>query len=432
MAEASELLGLSKRQIIRLRKGVSEKGQDAVKHGNTGRPPITTIKEEERQQITELYKTKYNGANFQHYSELLYENEGINVSAPTVKSILNTGGIKSPRSKRKPKKHIRRKRHEHEGSLAQTDATDHDFFGTGEKSCLHGIVDDATGKILGLYMTKNECLEGYFSIIEQMAEGFGIPASIYADRHTIFASPKSDKLTIEDELEGVQINDTQLGRAMKELGITLIKARSPQAKGRIERLWGTLHDRLTIEFRINGITDIEAANRFLRSYIKKHNRRFAVEAAETASMFSPNHFDLACVLCIREKRKLDNGRSFLFYGQYFAVDGDIRPRTTIEVAAHRKLGIFVVHKGQRYAAARIEKPKRKAGKTPPVERKPYIPPDSHYHKHGKVTYIQYSSEYTDSEILAILDELFSKSVTESIENHTAGKRSRPAGLPDSF
>ena len=281
-------------------------------------------------------------------------------------------------------------------------------------------------------MTKNECLEGYFSIIEQMAESFGIPASIYADRHTIFASPKSDKLTIEDELEGVQVNDTQLGRAMKELGITLIKARSPQAKGRIERLWGTLHDRLTIEFRIKGITGIEAANRFLQSYIKKHNERFAVEAVETVSMFSINRFDLACVLCIREKRKLDNGCSFSFYGQYFAVDGDIQPRTTIEVAAHRKLGIFVVYKGQRYAAVRIEKPKRKTGKTPLAERKSYIPPDSYCHKYGKETFIQYSSEYTDSEILAILDELFSKSVIEIIESHTTGKRGRPVGLPDSF
>jgi len=395
---------------MRLRKGVKDKGLDAVKHGNTSRQPSTTISEEQRRQIVKLYQEKYYGANYQHFIEMLEEHEQINISNNTAKHILNAADIKSPKTKRKPKKHIRRKRREHEGSLVQTDATPHDFFNTGDKSCLHGIVDDATGKILGLYITQNECLEGYFTVFEQMIINFGIPASIYADRHTIFASPKADKLTIEEELAGIQINDTQLGRACRELGITLIKARSAQAKGRIERLWSTLQDRLVIEFRINNITDIDTANKFLQTYIPKYNQRFAVEAAEPLSMFTMNTLDLVNILCVREKRKLDTGCAFSFYGQFFVVDGNIPPRTSIEVIAHRKLGIFALYKEQRYNVNRIDKPiRRKAANHSPVEHSPNIPPDTHYYKHGKETFISYSNEYTDTEILDILDEIFSKS-----------------------
>jgi transposase len=412
VAEASQLLGLSERQIIRLRKDVSEKGKDAVKHGNTDKPPSNKTDENTKEKIVELYKTKYHGANFQHFTELLEEKETISVGVTTVKRLLKAEDVQSPKSKRKPKPHIRRKRRAHEGALAQTDATPYEFFGTLEKVCLHGILDDATGKVLGLYMTRNECLEGYFAIFEQMIANFGIPASIYADRHTIFSSPKAERITLEDELAGIQIKDTQLGRACRELGITLIKARSPQAKGRIERLWSTLQDRLTIELRIKGIADIDAANLFLPSYIPKFNERFAVEAAETVSLFMPNTLDLVSILCVREPRKLDNGGAFSFYGQCFVVNGDIRARASIEVIAHRKQGIFALYNGQRYTVERIDKPKRQKKVEPPLvaPRKPYIPPDSHYHKRGKETYISYSSEYTDTEIMAMLDEIFLKSI----------------------
>lgn len=411
VAEASELLGLSERQIIRLRKGVQERGTDAVKHGNTGKVPSTTITTEQRQKITELYKTKYYGANFQHFTEMLDEYEAITVSANTTRQILNNEGIQSPRTKRKPRKHHRRKRREQEGALVQTDATPYEFFGTVEKYCLHGGIDDATGKILGLYMTKHECLEGYFTVFEQMIVDYGIPVSIYADRHTIFASPKADKLTIEEELAGKQVNDTQLGRAMRELGITLIWARSAQAKGRIERLWSTLQDRLVIEFRIRGITTMDAANAFLPEYIRIYNERFAVNATDAQSMFTLNTLDLVNILCVKETRKTDVGGAFSYYGKFFVVVGDITPNVSIEVIAHRKFGIFALYKGQRYDVSRIDKPKRKKAipESLPGQRNTYAPADSHYHKHGKETFVQYSGEYSDFEILSILDQIFLKS-----------------------
>ena len=125
---------------------------------------------------------------------------------------------------------------------------------------LHGAIDDATGKIVGLYMTKNEYLQGYFETTRQILLNHGIPVSIYSDRHAIFLSTKADKLTVEEQLEGKVCNDTQFGRAMKELGTTIILARSAQAKGRIERLWETLQSRLPVEFQIAGISDTDQAN----------------------------------------------------------------------------------------------------------------------------------------------------------------------------
>lgn len=411
ITKASELLGLSERQIKRLRKGVKEKGQGAVRHGNTGNAPSTTISYEQRQKIVNLYRGKYAGANFEHFTELLAAHEKIEVSASTLRGILKTEGIQSPKKRRKPKQHKRRKRKAHAGEMVQTDATPHDFFGTGEDVCLHGVIDDATGNITGLYITQHECLDGYFSVFEQTIENFGIPASAYADRHTIFASPKAGTLTEDEELAGVKVNDTQLGRAMRELGITLIWARSPQAKGRIERLWGTLQDRLVIEFRIHGINinTIEAANAFLPGFIKRYNKRFGVDALEEESLFVPNTQDLINILCVRETRKLDPGGAFSFHKQHFVVIGEIRPGTKIEVIVHRKYGIFALYKGQRFNVCRIEKPpKRQKPTTPQGERKPYMPPDSHYHKRGKENFVQYSNEYTDSEVLAIVNEIFSK------------------------
>jgi len=115
------------------------------------------------------------------------------------------------------------------------DATPFEWFGDDQKYSLHGAIDDATGKVTGLYMCKNECLQGYLETTRQMILNHGMPTSIYADRHTIFRSPKADKISVEDQLKDKVVNDTQFGRAMSELGVTIIPARSPQAKGRIEQ-----------------------------------------------------------------------------------------------------------------------------------------------------------------------------------------------------
>jgi len=184
------------------------------------------------------------------------------VSYSTVHRILTDAGIKSPKKHRKRKIHHRRKRKPQKGMLVQIDASPHEWIIGGSSFDLHGAIDDATGEILALYFTPNECMEGYFEIVRQIISKHGIPISLYSDCHTIFVSPNKGKLSVEDQLAGKTVNLTQFGRAMDELGINIINAGSPQAKGRIERLWGTLQSRLPVEFKIHGITTMEAANAF--------------------------------------------------------------------------------------------------------------------------------------------------------------------------
>jgi hypothetical protein len=161
---------------------------------------------------------------------LLKEYEGICISYSTVYRILSQAGLTSPKKHRKKKFHHRRKRKPQEGMLVQIDASPFPWIIGGKLFSLHGAIDDATGKILALFFAKNECLEGYFQIIRQIINLYGISMSIYCDCHTIFLSPNDGKLTIDEQLQGKQVNLTQFGKAMSELGISVIKAKTPQAK----------------------------------------------------------------------------------------------------------------------------------------------------------------------------------------------------------
>jgi hypothetical protein len=270
---------------------------------------------------------------------------------------------------------------------------------------LHGGIDDATGKIVGLYMTKNECLHGYYETMRQIIERDGIPVSVYADRHTIFRSPKADKLTIEEQLGGKIVNDTQFGRAMKELGITLIAARSPQAKGRIERLWDTLQSRLVTEFRIHGIATAEQANEFLPGFIERFNERFAVDAVDSEKAYRQCDIDLVVTLCVKETRVMDNGGVFSFHGKLWKIaDDTIPPKTKVSVIVSAEKGILAQYKGKTVDVMRFIKPKKATA--PKTERKPYIPPNDHYHKRGKPAIPLYSSDCTDKEIFNMLQDVF--------------------------
>lgn len=201
IAEAAELIDLSERQVSRLKKGVMEEGPSFIIHKNRGRKPKHATTEKTENRIIELKQTKYKEANFNHFQELLEEHEGIKVSYPTVYRILTKAGIKSPKKNRKRKSHHRRKRKPQKGMLVQIDASPHEWVIGKTSFDLHGAIDDATGEILALYFTPNECMEGYFEIVRQMVLNHGIPASLYSDRHTIFISPNEAKLTLEDQLK---------------------------------------------------------------------------------------------------------------------------------------------------------------------------------------------------------------------------------------
>jgi len=412
--EASEHLGLSVRQVIRLKKGVGKNGAAALIHKNQGRKPAHAIPNGVKETIITLkISDKYKDANFKHFQELLERFENIKISYSPLYKILKGAGIQSPKKRRRFKPHCRRKRKAQKGLLIQMDATPYNWFGDGKKYSLHGAIDDATGEIVGLYMTKNECLQGYFETTRQMLLNFGIPVSIYCDRHAIFLSTKAGKLTIEDELEGKVCNDTQFGRAMKELGITIIPARSPQAKGRIERLWDTLQSRLPVEFKIAGITTIDEANEFFKSYIAEFNKIFAVEPRDAESAFrSLSDIDLDCILCVKQKRKADNSGVFSFYGKHFKVipkenQPSIPPQAKINVFVSSISGVRVEYKGKIYETVPFVKPKKVIDTTPKkCESTAHKPADTHYYKYGKELFKRVTFEDSDKDILNMLQEIF--------------------------
>ena len=407
VAEAAAVLGISERQVIRLRNGVKEEGAAFMKHKNSGNAPKHALTDETKKRILELYeKDDYKGSNFQHFKELIERIEGVKASYSSIHRTLRDAGHVSPKKRRKKKAHPRRKRKAREGLLVQIDATPFDWFGDGVPRALHGAIDDATGKLLCLHMEKNECLQGYFSLMRHVVEQNGVPNTAYADRHTIFLSPKADKLTLEEQLEGKQANDTQFGRAMKELGIKLAAARSAQAKGRIERAWDTLQSRLPIEFRIRKISTIGEANEFLKEYVLAFNERFAVKPEDSEPVYSPLKpgLELDLILCVKTKRTMDNGGVFSFHGRAWKVERPSPAKSTIDVIVSPSRGILAVYKGSAYTVVNFEKQrktKEKKAATPPAP-----PAAGHPWRTGAFDASFNTHVFSDMEIVSMLNELF--------------------------
>lgn len=416
--EAAESLNLSERHVKRLKKGVMNEGAAFLKHKNSNHKPLHAFSDSFIEKIISLKKSDtYKDANFKHFQELLLEHESIYISYSALYEILKKAGIKSPKKRRRFKPHRRRKRKSQEGLLIQMDATPFEWFGTNDKFALHGAIDDATGKILSLYITKNECLHGYFEVVKLIIIKFGIPVSIYTDRHAISLSTNASKLSIEDQLAGKIVNDTQFGRAMKELGITLIPARSPQAKGRIERLWETLQSRLPVEFKIAGVKTIDEANAFLATYISKFNQQFSVEPEDTESAFRelPNDIDLNTVLCVKVTRTVDNGAVFSLYNKSFKIlennnNSSILPprKSRIYVLINPAFGIKVQYEKTIFDVISCIKPKKETKSSEPKKRNTWTPPDSHYYKYGHNLMKKVTFEESDQEILKILEDIFLK------------------------
>jgi len=416
IAEAVEALGLSERHVKRLKGEFKKYGYEALVHKNIGRSPVHAISQEVRQKILEIKRSKlFETANFKHFQDILgREKFGIKISYSALYNILTSEGFKSPKTRRQGKKHRRRKRKAREGIMLQIDATPHEWFDDGQKYSLHGAIDDATGKITGLYMCKNECLHGYFEVMRTVIGNNGIPISIYADRHTIFLSPKDGKLSVDEQLEGVQVNDTQFGRALKQLGITLIKARSPQAKGRIERLWETLQSRLPIEFALENISTVDAANVFLEKYINEYNAEFAVDPEESEIAYrsvSPGT-NIENILCVVEKRTFDNGGVFSFHNRTFKIISDKPDRILphkgkIDVLVSPVFGLRACFAGIVYNVILFIKPQKTVKDvTEKSKRQKYIPDDSHYYKYGHKLIKKVTFEDNDYAILKMLERIF--------------------------
>ena len=356
--QAANRLGFSERYIKKLKARYKKYGVSSMLHGNCGRQPKRTLDIALKQKILDIRKQpEFDTVNVMHFKDILEEKYKIIVSYSFLYNFLKENNIKSPRKHRKTKLHHRRNRRSKIGELLQIDATPHEFFiGDNNKYTLHGLIDDASGQITGLYMCKNECMQGYFEVIRQTLKNFGVPENIYADGSSIFFTTKKDKLTLDEQLSGIEEPNTQFGKIMNELGIHLIHAGSSQAKGRIERLWNTLHDRLITEFKINNITNMEQANMFLKEYIKKYNKKFKVKPRDKKKAFIPllKSVNLDTLLTVKYKRTVDNGACFSLNNVRFKIENiDILPRTRIDVLISKKIGIKVLYKNKLYTVIPI-------------------------------------------------------------------------------
>lgn len=306
--EAAEVLDLSERQVKRLRAAYRKEGVAALAHGNRGRKPANAVAGWLRGEVLELACTTYAGFNVQHFTEQLEEREGTRLSRSTVRRILLEGGIRSPRKRRPPRHRSRRERFSQEGMLVQVDGSHHDWLeGRGPYLILVGAIDDATGKVLSASFREQEDAIGYFQLLRQIVTDYGVPEALYHDGHAVFERSEYEPESVEEQLKGIR-HMTQFGRAMGELNITSIRSRSPQARGRVERLWGTFQDRLVSELRLAGASDISEANQVLWDYLPKHNRKFAVPAAQAGSAFRQIEVNTDGIFCFKYERTvgLDN------------------------------------------------------------------------------------------------------------------------------
>jgi transposase len=281
------LLALSERQARRILAAYREEGAAALAHGNRGREPINALSAELKAKVVELARTRYAGCNYQFVSELLAERDTIAISRASVRRILLAEGIASPRTHRPAKHRQRRERYPQEGMLLQIDGSRHQWLEErGPWLSLILAVDDATSKHPAGLFREQEDAQGYFLLLEEIVRRCGRPLALYHDRHGVFIPNTARGETIAEQLAGRR-EPTQFGRLLEELAITSIGAHSPQAKGRVERGFGTLQERLVFELREAAAETVEDANRVLAGFLPKFDKRFAVEPAQSGTAYRP-------------------------------------------------------------------------------------------------------------------------------------------------
>lgn len=281
-AQAAEMISLSGRQVRRIVKRIRDEGDGGIQH--LGRESNHRLPKKLTGRIVELYRQKYKGCGPTFTSEKLYEQDGIRASKETVRMYLIAAG--EWQKVRKSRTHRQwRPRKEYCGQMVQMDGSHHKWFEDRAPECvLMAYIDDATSRTYFRFYEYEGTIPAMDSFLRYIRK-YGIPMSIYFDRHTTYKSTAEP--TIEEEINGEEPL-SEFGRALKELGVEIIHAHSPQAKGRIERLFKTLQDRLVKELRLRGISTIEEANKFLDSYyLREFNRKFSRKALNKGNLHRP-------------------------------------------------------------------------------------------------------------------------------------------------
>jgi len=341
--QASRLLGLSERQVRRQLQRYVAEGLASLVHANCARAPANKTPAAVRTKLAELAGAKetsqgsvkgiYHDFNTCHLQEMLAERDDIQIGRSTLDRLLVQEGIRKRRRNRPRRVYGRRERCGRAGQMLLTDGSLHDWLEGRDltdpkrpKICLIGSIDDATSDVVHLRFWPSECQAGYILMAREVTRTYGVPMSFYHDRHTILCSPKEP--TIDDELAGREPM-SQWQAILAQLGAEPIKAMTPQAKGRIERLWRTLQDRLIKEMRLAGICTLEEANAFLSQsdFLVRFNARFGVVAREPeAAWVRPEgpDLDLPFYFAAKEERTLKADHTLAWYG------------TTLQI--HRKRG----------------------------------------------------------------------------------------------
>lgn len=361
--DASKRLKLSGRQLIRILKRYIEEGDAGLIHRSRGKPSSVAYPEAFKKQVLRRYEERYAGFGPTFGSEKLEEDDKLKVHPETLRLWLKQGGYWHPRRKRKSHRQ-RRARRARFGELLQLDGSIHAWFdGVEEKPCLMNMVDDATGKTLAL-MDTGETTQGAFALLRWWIEQAGIPMAIYVDLKSLYIAPKS----LRTDEDGDLIEPdwlTHFSRACSRLGIEVIKAYSPQAKGRVERSHGVYQDRLVKELKLKGIKDIDTANQFLSdTFVNKLNSKFAKPATsdEDAHIALTADNDLDQILCWEVKRQLKNDWTIQFQNRYYQITKMtnliLQPKSAITVRTHMDHKISLWYKEQQLDFCEIEKPQK--------------------------------------------------------------------------
>jgi hypothetical protein len=373
---AAEIISLSERQIRRIVKRIGGEGDKGIQHRSRGKESNRKAPRRLVERVVRLYREKYQGFGPTLTAEKLRELEGIEVSKESVRQWLIEAG---QRQKRRTIRIHRqwRERKSFLGEMLQLDGSHHDWFeGRRAKCVLMAYIDDATNRVYGRFYEYEGTIPAMDSF-KRYIRKYGIPLSVYMDKHTTYKSPGEP--SIADELNGTEPL-SEFGRALTELEVKIIHAHSPQAKGRIERLFKTLQDRLVKEMTLKGIATIEEANRHLEGYLAGHNKRFAVKAKEKEDLHReiPRGLNLDEILCIRTLRALRNDFTVAHNRKLYQIEKSIRSK---EVTVQERINgmILITHKEKslpfREITARPEKPQKPASM--PRQRKGHTPAVDH-------------------------------------------------------
>jgi hypothetical protein len=373
---AASIIGITERQVRRIVRAVREEGDKGIIHKSRGRASNRRIPEKIKDRIVKLYKKTYHDFGPTLASEKLLEINDIKISDESLRKWLIEDGIWRRRRKRLGHKQWRQRKACF-GEMVQMDGSHHDWLeGRGPELVLMGYIDDATNTTFGRFYDYEGTIPAMDSFHGYIRK-YGIPQSVYLDRHTTYKSPR--KLTPAEELQGIPRALSQFERALSELGVEVIHAYSPQAKGRVERVFGVLQDRMVKEMRLRAIKTKQEANDFLKEYLPLYNRQFSLPAANDTNVHVelPKYFNAHKALCIRTQRTVKNDYTIVLNTKLYQIEDHITAKK-VTVEERMDGSLHMINNGVSLKYREItERPKKQITQVQRVYNRSSIPSKNH-------------------------------------------------------